>query len=72
MNYCEWAEAYQKDACRVLSVIEKKKTLLNDKKLNADVHKSISDAIIEYRRIYHELLKTAEVLRERGGCNHAA
>lgn len=72
MNYCEWAQAYQDDACRVLSVIEKKKALLNDKKLNADTRKSIGDAIIEYRRIYRELLKTAEHLRSRGGNLHEA
>lgn len=72
MNYCEWAQAYQDDACRVLNVIEKKKALLNDKKLNADTRKAIGDAIVEYRRIYHELLKTAEHLRSRGGIVHAA
>lgn len=72
MDYCEWAAAYQKDACRILNVIEKKKTLLNDKKLNADMRKSIGDAIIEYRRIYYELLKTAEHLRLRGGSFHEA
>lgn len=72
MNYGEWAEAYHQDACRVLSVIEKKKALLNDKKLNADTRKSIGDEIIEYRRIYRELLKTAEHLRARGGMSHAA
>lgn len=72
MNYCEWAAAYREDACRVLSVIEKKKTLLNDKKLTADMRKSIGDTITEYRRIYRELLKTAELLRNRGGNRHAA
>ena len=72
MNYCEWAAAYREDACRVLSVIEKKKALLNDKTLNADTRKSIGDSIIEYRRIYRELLKTAEHLRTRGGNAHAA
>lgn len=72
MNYCEWAAAYREDACRVLSVIEKKKTLLNEKKLTADMRKSIGDTIIEYRRIYRELLKTAEHLRNRGGKAHAA
>ena len=72
MNYCEWAAAYREDACRVLSVIEKKKALLNDKTLNADTLKSIGDTIIEYRRIYRELLKTAEHLLARGGKAHAA
>ena len=72
MNYGEWAETYRQDACRVLSVIEKKKALLNDKKLNADTRKMIVDAVVEYRRIYRELLKTAEHLRARGGMTHAA
>lgn len=72
MNYCEWAAAYQEDAGRVLNVIEKKKVLLNDKQLNADMRKSIGDMIIEYRRIYRELLKTAELLRLRGGARHEA
>ena len=57
MNYCEWADEYLCDARRVRNVIEKKKALLNDKNLTAD------DA---YRKIYRELLKTAEHLRQRG------
>lgn len=72
MNYSEWAAAYQQDACRVRYVIEKKKALLNDKKLNADQRKSIGDAIIEYRRIYRELLNIARHLRARGGIAHEA
>ena len=72
MNYCEWATEYRQDAGRILSVIEKKKSLLNDKKLNADTRKSIGDAITQYRRIYRELLKTAEHLRSRGAMYHEA
>ena len=72
MNYCEWAAAYREDAARVLGVIEKKKKLLNDKNLNSDTRKSIGDTIIAYRRIYRELLKTAEHLSIRGGQAHAA
>ena len=34
MNYSEWADEYLENADRVLSVIEKKKALLNDKKLD--------------------------------------
>lgn len=67
MNYCEWASAYYDDAGRVLKVIEKKKSLLNDTKLNADKRKCIRDAITEYRRIYRDLLKTAKLLSIRGG-----
>ncbi len=65
MNYSEWAAEYLENADRVLSVIEKKKALLNDKKLNSDARKSISDTIIAYRGIYRELLRTAELLRAR-------
>ena len=65
MNYSEWADEYLENADRVLSVIEKKKALLNDKKLNSDARKSISDTIIAYRGIYRELLRTAELLRVR-------
>nr|WP_316621766.1 hypothetical protein [uncultured Ruminococcus sp.] len=66
MNYCEWADEYLCDARRVRNVIEKKKALLNDKKLTADDRKSLSDSINAYRKIYRELLKTAEHLRQRG------
>ena len=72
MNYCEWAAAYREDAGRVRCVIEKKKALLNDKKLKSDERKSISSAIVAYRRIYRELLKTAGLLQARGGRDHAA
>ena len=68
MNYNEWAAEYLEDAGRVRSVIEKKKALLNDKKLNSDTRKSLSDTIIAYRRIYRELLEVAEHLRARGEC----
>ena len=71
MNYSEWAAEYRENACRVQKVIEKKKALLKDKKLNSDTRKSISDAIIAYQRIYRELLKTAEYLRARE-THHAA
>jgi len=66
MNYNEWAVEYRENADRILSVIKKKKSLLNDKKLNSDARKSISDSIIAYRAIYRELLRTAELLRTRG------
>lgn len=66
MNYGEWAAAYREDAGRILRVIEKKKNLLNDKHLNSDARKSINDTIIAYRRIYRDLLHTANVLCQRG------
>lgn len=67
MNYVEWAEEYMTEARRVLSVIEKKKGLLNDSKLNKDARKQIGDIIITYRCIYRELLAVAEHLRTRAG-----
>lgn len=67
MNYIEWAEEYMQDARRVLSVIKKKKDLLNEKKLTADARKQLNDSIIAYRSIYRELLSTAEHLRARAG-----
>lgn len=69
MNYVEWAEEYMTEARRVFGVIEKKKGLLNDRKLNKDAHKQISDIIITYRCIYRELLAVAEHLRTRAGGN---
>ena len=66
MNYCEWADEYLCDARRVRLVIEKKKALLNDKKLTSDERKCLNEAIIAYRKIYRELLKTSEHLRHRG------
>ncbi len=62
MNYLEWAGEYREEARRVHSVIEKKKALLNDRGLSADARKQLGDAIISYRTIYRELLKTAELL----------
>lgn len=72
MNYCEWADEYLCDARRVRNVIEKKRALLNDKKLKSDERKSLNDALNAYRGIYRELLKTAEHLRQRGeSCREA-
>ena len=65
MNYLEWAQEYRENASRVQAVIEKKKARLNDRNLTADMRKQISDAIISYRVIYRELLKTAELLSSR-------
>ena len=72
MDYHEWAAAYEQDACRIKKVIEKKKSQLTDKKLNADARKSISDTISAYRSIYRELVRTADHLRARGGQTHEA
>lgn len=66
MNYNEWAAEYMENADRIMNVILKKKALLNDKKLSSDARKSISDTLFEYRRIYRELLSTADHLRARG------
>ena len=65
MNYFEWAEEYFQEALRVRQVIEKKKSLLNDRSLSADARKAITERIIAYRVIYRELLHTAEHLRKR-------
>ena len=54
-----------RDARRILTVIEKKKGVLNDRSLTADERKAINDSILSYRVIYRELLKTAEHLRQR-------
>lgn len=72
MDYHEWAAEYLRDAGRIQQVIDKKKSLLNDKKLSADTRKIISDTLIAYRRIYRELVKTAELLNARGGQPHEA
>ena len=72
MNYCEWADEYLQDARRVLNVSEKKKALLNGKKLKSDERKSLNDTINAYRAIYRELLRTAEHLRRRGERNREA
>ena len=73
MNYVEWADEYFENARRVRNVIEKKKLLMKNEKMTADARKAVSDAIIAYRRIYRELLQTAEHLRSRAGesCHEA-
>lgn len=70
MNYVEWAEEYRAYALRIRNVIEKKKALLNDRKLSHDARKALSDSIAAYRCIYRELLKTSEHLRERAGVRY--
>ena len=72
MDYVEWADEYMENARRVQLVIEKKKALLNDKKLSSDAQKSIRDTIIAYRRIYRELVSTARILRDRAGESYEA
>ncbi len=66
MNYFEWAEEYYLNARRVLSVVERKKQLLKEKKsLTADQRKQLNDAIKQYRRIYHELMDIGDTLSSR-------
>ena len=72
MDYGEWAAEYLENADRVKAVIEKKRTLLNDKKLTADERKTLSDTIKAYRGIYRDLLRIAGHLRQRGERYHAA
>ena len=66
MDYVEWAEEYYLNARRVLSVIERKKMLLKEKKpLTADQRKRLTDDIKLYRRIYHELIDIGDTLKNR-------
>lgn len=66
MNYLEWAEEYYENARRVLEVIEKKKKNLYNKRITADMRKSLCDAIKAYRRIYYELRDIGDTLSARG------
>lgn len=62
MNYNEWANQYEKDALEIQKTIEKYKKQLkhcrNREELNATIFK--------YELIYHELIGTANRLREKG------
>lgn len=66
MDYLEWSAEYEKNAQRVLSVIERKKQRLNEKCLTADERKQLNDDIVSYRKIYYELRDIAIALRDRG------
>ena len=64
MNYIEWAQEYDLNACRIKSVIDRKRGMLNEK-LSADARQKILDDIAAYRRIYYELTEIASTLRAR-------
>lgn len=68
MDYLEWADEYYLNARRVQTVMERKKQQLKEKKpLTADQRKRLMDDIKQYRRIYHELLDTGDLLTARAG-----
>ena len=67
MDYSEWAREYFLNAQRVKSVIDKKVSRLNDKGLTADDKKQLNSDIKEYRRIFYELSRVGEILRDRAG-----
>ena len=72
MNYLEWSEEYEKNAQRIMSVIERKKQRMKQSGLTADQRKQLNDDIVAYRRIYYELRDVAVTLRERAGAGHEA
>jgi len=72
MNYLEWAEEYEKNAQRVMSVIERKKQRMKEHGLTADERKQLNDDIIAYRKIYYDLRDVAVTLKERAGVSHEA
>ena len=65
MDYLEWAREYYLNAQRVKSVIDNRKSRLNEKNLTADMKKQLNDDITAYRRIYYELTKIGDTLRDR-------
>ena len=65
MDYLEWAREYYLNAQRVKSVIDRRKSRLNEKNLTADMKKQLNDDITAYRLIYYELTKIGDTLRDR-------
>ena len=72
MDYLEWSEEYEKNAQRILSVIERKRQRMKELGLTADERKQLNDDIIAYRKIYYDLRDVAITLRERAGVPHEA
>ena len=72
MDYLEWSEEYEKNAQRILSVIERKKQRMKENGLTADQRKQLNDDILAYRKIYYDLRVVAITLRERAGDSHEA
>ena len=65
MDYLEWAREYYQNAQRVKAVIERRYRQLKDSSLTADSRKRLNDELKEYRRIYYDLTKTGDLLRDR-------
>lgn len=63
INYLEWSQQYDRDAQKILNVIERKKKML--KGASKDEQKTLNEQIISYRMIYYDLTRCADTLRER-------
>ena len=72
MDYLEWSQEYEKNAQRILSVIERKNQRIKEHGLTADQRKQLSDDIAAYRKIYYDLRDVARTLRDRAGADHEA
>lgn len=65
IDYAKWSDEYEQNASQVLGVIEREKARLNDQDLPKETREALRSRIIEYRRIYRDLLHTASHLRLR-------
>lgn len=63
IDYLEWSQQYEREAEKILNVIEQKKKLLRD--ASADTRKSLNEQIISYRMIYYDLMRSSRILCER-------
>lgn len=63
IDYLEWSRQYDREAKKILNVIERKKKLL--KGASKDETKTLNEQIISYRMIYYDLMRCADTLRER-------
>ena len=63
IDYLEWSQQYDREAKKILNVIERKKKSL--KGASKDETKSLNEQIISYRMIYYDLMRCADTLRER-------
>ena len=72
IDYLEWSQQYDREAKKILNVIERKKKRLRG--ASKDEQKTLNEQIIGYRMIYYDLTRYAETLRERARAEdvHAA
>lgn len=70
IDYDKWADEYEESARKIQQIIQKEKKRLLKTKLTADRKKARSNALLQYRAIYRELIRTAHVLRQRQRCHH--